>query len=131
MLLKHSDFSADLEDLAHRVIGCCIAVHRELGPGLIEAAYDRAARLELTASNIPFESEKRYPIVYREKTVYVHRLDLVVDKQLVVELKCVDCLHPVHHAQVRSCLKVSKLRLGLLINFNVAVLPQGIKRIVL
>jgi GxxExxY protein len=65
MLHKHSDFSADLEDLAHRVIGCCIAVHRELGPGLIEAAYARAVRVELAASNIPFESEKRYPILYR------------------------------------------------------------------
>ena len=131
MLRKYSDFDPSLEDLAHRVIGCCIAVHCELGPGLIEQAYARAVRLELTASSIQFESEKRYPIVYRGKPVYVHHLDLVVDQQLLVELKCVDSLHPVHYAQVRSCLKVSKLRLGLLINFNVAVLPHGIKRIVL
>jgi GxxExxY protein len=131
MLRKHSDFDKDLEDLVHRVIGCCIAVHRELGAGLVETAYARAVRLELTASNIPSESEKRYPIVYRGKTVYSHRLDLVVDRRLVVELKCVDCLHPVHHAQIRSCLKVAGLRLGLLINFNVAVLPHGIRRVVL
>ena len=131
MLHKHSDFEPAFEELVHRVIGCCIAVHRELGPGLIEAAYARAVRVELMASNLSFESEKRYPIRYREKTVYVHRLDLVVERQMLVELKCVDSLHPVHHAQVRSCLKVSKLRLGLLVNFNVAVLPQGIKRIVL
>jgi GxxExxY protein len=131
MLYKHSDLAADLEDLAHRVIGCCIAVHRELGAGLIEAAYARAVRLELTASKIPFESEKKYPIVYRGTPVYVHSLDLVVDRQMVVELKCVDCLHPVHHAQLRSCLKISRLRLGLLVNFNVDVLKQGVKRIVL
>ena len=131
MLYKHSDLDAELEELAHRVIGCCIAVHRELGAGLVETAYARAVRLELAASKIPFESEKRYPIVYRGTRVYLHRLDLVVDQRMVVELKCVDCLHPVHHAQLRSCLKVSRLRLGLLVNFNVDVLKQGIKRIVL
>ena len=106
-------------------------MHRDLGPGLIETAYARAVCVELTASNIPFESEKKFPIVYRGKPVHVHRLDLVVDRQLVVELKCVDCLHPVHHAQLRSFLTVENLRLGLLIIFNVAVLPQGIKRVVL
>jgi GxxExxY protein len=88
MLRNHSDFDADLEDLAHRVIGCCIAVHRELGAGLVEAAYARAVRVELTASNISYESEKRYPIVYRGKPVYSHRLDLVIEQRLVVELKC-------------------------------------------
>jgi GxxExxY protein len=131
MLRKHTDFDADLEDLAHRVIGCCLAVHRELGAGFVEAAYARAVRVELTASNISFESEKKYPIVYRGKPVYMHSLDLVVDQRLVVELKCVDCLHPVHLAQMRSCLKVSGLRLGLLVNFNVALLQQGIRRVVL
>jgi GxxExxY protein len=131
MLRKHADFDAELEDLAHRVIGCCIAVHRELGAGLVEPAYARAVRVELAASHIPFESEKRYPIVYRGQRVYTHCLDLVVDQRLVVELKCVDSLHAVHLAQIRSCMKVSGLRLGLLINFNVAVLPHGIRRVVL
>jgi GxxExxY protein len=131
MLLKHHDLDDDVENLAFRVIGCCIKVHRELGPGLIEPAYARATRLELRASNIPFEYEKRYPILYQGIQVYVHRLDLVVDRKMIVEMKCVDVLHRVHEAQVRSCLKVSKLRLGLLINFNVAVLQHGIKRIVL
>jgi GxxExxY protein len=131
MLRKHFDLDESLEDLAHRAIGCCVKVHCELGPGLIEKAYDRALRLELSASGIPYETEKKYPIVYRGKTVYFHRLDLVVDQKLLLELKCVDSLHAVHTAQVRSCLKVSSLRLGLLINFNVAILPHGIKRIVL
>jgi GxxExxY protein len=131
MLRVHSELSPTVENLALRVIGCCIAVHRELGPGLVEAAYLRAVRYELAESRIPYEYEKRYPIQYRGRPVYVHRLDLVVDGQIVLELKAVDALHPVHIAQLRSCLKVSKLRLGLLINFNVALLPQGLKRIVL
>jgi GxxExxY protein len=70
MLRKHTAFGADLEDLAHRAIGCCLAVHRQLGAGFVEAAYPRAVRVELTASNMPFESEKKYPIVYRGKSVY-------------------------------------------------------------
>src|SRR4026208_2604276 len=130
MLRKHFGLDPDLEDLAHRAIGCCVRVHCELGPGLIEKAYDRALRLELSASALPFETGKKNPIGYRGKTVYFHRLDLVVDQKLLLELKCVDSFHPVHTAQVRSCLKVSSLRLGLLINFNVAILPHGIKRIV-
>jgi GxxExxY protein len=96
-----------LEDLVYRTIGCCIAVHRELGPGLMEKAYARALASELGSNNIPFEREKRLAITYRSVVVYVHRLDLVVGKQIVMELKAVDHLH------------------------NVALLPQGIARIVL
>src|SRR5256885_15656568 len=102
MLRQHADFDASVEDLVHRVIGCCIAVHQELGPGLVEATYARAVRLELAASNIPFETEKRHPIVYRGKPVYVQRLDLVVDPQVIADWKCVASLHPAHLAQVRS-----------------------------
>jgi GxxExxY protein len=119
------------EDLVHRVIGCCIAVHRELGPGLVEPIYQRAVQLELEAAGIPFEREKRFKVVYRDKCLYTHRLDLVADGRLMIELKAVDRLHPVHVAQALSCLRISKLPLCLLINFNAAVLKDGIKRIVL
>jgi GxxExxY protein len=119
------------EDLAHRVIGCCITVHRELGPGLVEPIYHRAVKLELDAAGIPFECEKRFKVMYRGKCLYIHRLDLVVDGRLMIELKAVDRLHPVHVAQALSCLRISKLPLCLLINFNAAVLKDGIKRIVL
>ena len=119
------------EELIHRVIGCCITVHKALGPGLVEPVYQRAAGLELRASGISFEREKRFPVVYRGQCLYVHRVDFVVDGQLLVELKAVDRLHPVHRAQVLSSLRVSNLRIALLINFNVALLPEGIKRIAL
>jgi GxxExxY protein len=113
------------------VIGCCITVHRELGPGLVETIYHRAACYELEAHSIQFEREKPVPIMYRGKRLFVHRLDLVVGEQLLVELKAVERLHPVHHAQVLSELRASKLRVALLVNFNVPLLPQGIRRIVL
>jgi len=119
------------EELIHRVVGCCITVHRELGPGLVEAIYQRAVALELEAAGISFEREKRFPVRYRGKVLYIHRLDLVVDNRLVLELKAVERLHPVHQSQVLSCLRVSKLPICLLMNFNVAILPDGIKRIVL
>jgi GxxExxY protein len=131
MLRIPSPLSSDLEDLVHRVIGCCITIHTELGPGLLEVVYQRAACYELEARGIPFEREKPFPIMYRGRRLFVHRLDLVVSDQLLVELKAVERLHPVHHAQVLSGLRASKLRIGLLVNFNVAVLPQGIRRIVL
>ena len=131
MLRTSSPLSTELEDLAHRTIGCCINVHRELGPGLLELIYQRAVGYELEANGIPFERECPVPINYRGRRVYVHRLDLVVSGQLLLELKAVERLLPVHHAQVLSCLLASKLRLALLINFNVPVLPQGIRRIIL
>lgn len=131
MLRISTHLGPDLEDLAHRTIGCCIAVHRELGPGLVERAYFQAVRYELGSAQIPFECEKPYQILYKGKPVCLHRLDLVVAGQIALELKAVDCLHPVHHVQVLSYLRMSGLRLGLLINFNVPLLPQGIKRIVL
>jgi GxxExxY protein len=131
MLRIASPLSAELEDLVHRTIGCCIEVHRELGPGLIEAVYHRAVSIELDMAGISFEREKSCPILYRGQRIYLHRLDLVVSGLVLLELKAVDRIHPVHQSQVLSCLRASKLRLGLLINFNVAVLPHGIHRVVL
>ena len=120
-----------IEELVHQTIGCCITVHRELGPGLIEQAYGRAVGYELAANGIPFEREKGFPISYRGEYLYMHRLDLLVAGKIVLELKAVERLHPVHHAQLLSMLRTLKLRVGLLINFNVPVLPEGIRRIVL
>ena len=131
MLHLTSPLSRELEGLVQQTIGCCIAVHRELGPGLLETIYQRAVSYELEASGVPFEREKPIWINYRGKRLYLHRLDLVIAGQLLLELKAVDRLHPVHHAQVLSSLRASKLRLGLLVNFNVALLRQGIRRIVL
>jgi len=131
MLRVSTNLDPAVEDLIHRVIGCLMEVHKALGPGLREPIYQRASALELTAANIPFEPEKRFPVIYRGKILYTHWVDFVVAERLIVELKSVDRLHPVHHAQVRSELKISKLRAALLVNFNVALLPDGIRRIVL
>ena len=131
MLHATSSLDSSTEDLIHRTIGCCLEVHRELGPGLLEEIYQRAVAFELGSCGIPFEREKSFPVMYHGKRLYTHRLDLVVDGRLVLELKAIDRLHPVHQAQALSGLKVSKLRVALLINFNVAILKEGVKRIVL
>jgi GxxExxY protein len=131
MLHLTSPLSLELEELVQQTIGSCIGVHRELGPGLLETIYQRAVSYELEASGVPFEREKPIWINYRGKRLYLHRLDLVISGQLLLELRAVDRLHPVHHAQVLSSLRASKLRLALLVNFNVALLRQGIRRIVL
>ena len=131
MLRIPSRLSDDLEDLIHKTIGCCIEVHRALGPGLLESICSRAVQIELTSAGIPFEADKQIPAWYRDQFLCYQRLDLVVDRQLVLEIKSVEHLVPVHRAQVLSYLRVANLSVGLLINFNVPVLQEGLKRIVL
>ncbi len=131
MLRIQSPLPDDLERLSHDALGCRIAVHRELGPGLIEGIYARAVAMEMTARGIPFEAEKAIPVQYRGALLCHQRLDLLVGGQIVVELKAVDFLHPIHVTQVLSYLRVAGLRLGLLVNFNVSVLKAGIRRVIL
>jgi GxxExxY protein len=131
MLKVHSRLSQELEMLVHDTIGCCIAVHRELGPGLLEIVYSRALAIELRARNIPFVREKRFPVLYRGELVCDQHLDFVVADQLILEIKSVDQLADVHHSQLLHYMRLSKLPVGLLINFNVTVLKQGIARKVL
>jgi GxxExxY protein len=107
-----------LDDLIYRVIGCMITVHKELGPGFLESMYHRALELELGHQRISFESEIEIELTYRSKPVGKHRLDLLVEDQLVVELKTVDELHKKHYAQVRSYLKATNRPVGLLANFS-------------
>ena len=113
------------------IIDCALAVHRSLGPGFIESVYHNALCLELQSRDIPFETERTVAVRYREKTVGIHRLDLVVNGAVVVELKAVKCLDAAHHAQVLSYLKATGYRVGLLMNFGGATLGQGLRRIVL
>lgn len=110
---------------------CGFAVHKAIGPGYGESIYKNAFCLELLARNIPFESEKSFVVTYRDRPVGTHRLDLVVQGRVVVELKAVKTLKPVHNAQVLAYLKASKVRVGLLMNFGGATLKEGLKRIVL
>jgi GxxExxY protein len=99
-----------------------IAVHKELGPGFLESVYHRALEVELERQGIPFETEKEIPVYYRDKNVGIHRLDLFVDRALVVELKTVDDIAAIHYAQVRSYLKAVDRPVGLLANFAAAPL---------
>lgn len=131
MLRIPTSLPDDLEAVVHDTIGCCIAVHRELGPGLLEKIYSKAVCLELTAAGIQFEREKRYPVMYRGELLCEQWLDFVVGGSIVLEIKSVEQLVPVHHSQLLNYMRVSRLRVGLLMNFNVAVLRDGMNRKVL
>ena len=106
-------------------------MHRELGPGLFERVYVDALCVELRAAGIPFEREKRYVVSYRGEAVSDQYLDFVVGNQVVLELKSVDEVAPIHHQQILSYMRVARLRAGLLVNFNVAILPDGLTRKIL
>lgn len=131
MLRIPSPLGDEVESLITKIIGCCIAVHRELGPGLLEFIYRRAVCIELEAAGLPFEVEKRIPVTYRGHLLCYQRLDMIVAGQVLIEIKAMERLAPVHHAQVMCYLRVSGLKVALLMNFNSAVLPDGLKRIIL
>jgi GxxExxY protein len=122
----------EFDELSNRVIAYALEVHSALGPGLLESAYRQCFAHELTIAGIPFELERPLPVAY--KGIHLdcgYRLDLVVDRQLVLELKSVDKLLPIHKAQLLTYLKLSGIRVGLLMNFNTVHLRDGIKRMVL
>jgi GxxExxY protein len=131
MLRIPSPLSDELELLVTKTIGCCVAVHKELGPGLLETVYARAVRIELGLSGMTFDSERLVPISYRGVYLCNQRLDLVVQEQIIVELKSVERLNPVHRAQVVSYLRTTGLRIGLLVNFNVSAIQDGLRRVIL
>lgn len=118
-------------ELAKLVIGCAIDVHRKLGPGLLESAYQACLFYELVKHDLIVEKEKPLPLVYDDiKLDCGYRLDLLIEKKLIVEIKSVEALNDIHLAQVLTYLKLSGCKLGLLINFNSVLLKDGIKRIV-
>lgn len=119
------------DEITDSVIGACIEIHRHLGPGLLESAYEECLCHELSVREIPFERQKPLPVTYKSVRLDCgYRMDLVVAKKIIVELKTVEQLLPIHDAQVLTYLKLSSLPLGLLINFHVPALKHGIKRIV-
>ena len=120
-----------LNRITETIIGSAIAVHKALGPGLLESAYEACLVYELLQRGLTVSQQKPLPVVYREITLECgYRLDLLVEEQVIVEIKSVEALLPVHKAQLMSYLKLSNLPVGLLINFNVAVLKSGIIRVV-
>ena len=123
--------SAELDHLAHRVIGAAIEVHRLLGPGFLESVYEEALCVELTLRSIRFARQLPIGVKYKDHVVGQAPLDLLVEDRVVVELKALEAIAPIHVAQILSYLKATRLPLGLLITFNVAMLQRGIKRVVL
>ncbi|MCF1184616.1 GxxExxY protein [Marichromatium gracile] len=119
-----------LERLAHATIGAAIEVHRQLGPGFLEAVYETALALELASRGIVHQRQVEVGIDYKGTRVGQARLDLLIGERLIVELKTVDTLLPIHKAQLLSYLKALDQPLGLLINFKVPVLRQGIQRVI-
>ena len=120
-----------LNELTEKIIGLAIKVHRTLGPGFLESVYQAALAYELEKANIPFEKEKTLPVPYEDILLKVgFRCDFLIDKRVIVECKSVKEVTPLDHAQLLNYLKITDLTVGLLINFNVLKLTDGIKRIV-
>jgi len=129
MQQRHQELSAGFNALTHRAVGAAIAVHRVLGPGLLETAYSVCLAHELRKIGLDIQTEVPLPVVYDGlKLDAGYRLDMLVEGCLVVELKSVDAVARVHEAQVLTYMKLAHLPVGLLINFNVEVLATGIKR---
>lgn len=125
------ELDGELNELSRRVIGAAIEVHRVLGPGYLESVYEEALAVELTLQGVACDRQMPMSIEYKGRAVGEGRLDLLVNGALVVELKTVEQLLPIHHAQLLSYLKATRKQLGLLINFNTRVLRDGVKRVVL
>ena len=118
-------------EITEIIIGCAIKVHKALGPGLLESAYEECMNYELRKTILGIEKQKPLPLIYEEvKLDCGYRLDFMVDKKVILEVKSVDALNDIHLAQVITYLRLSGCRVGLLINFNVVKLTNGIKRVV-
>lgn len=120
------------DELSNKIIGLALDVHRELGPGLLESTYQQCLAYELSKAKIKFELEKEIPVKYKDVHLNCgYRIDLLIDNKLILELKCVERLQPIHEAQILTYMKLSNIKIGLLVNFNVMMLKNGIKRFVL
>ena len=122
----------EFDELSRNAIGCAIEVHRTLGPGLLESAYRQCLAHEFSTAGIAFQMEVPLPVRYKETLLDCgYRIDLVVRGDLLIEIKSVETLLPVHQAKILTYMRLSKIHVGLLINFNVTKLQNGIKRFVL
>ena len=121
----------DLNKLSSRIIGAAIEVHKTLGPGLLESTYEECLCYELGLQGIIFDRQHKLPVRYKEKELDCgYRVDILVERSIILELKAVDSIAPIHKAQLLTYLKISNLQLGFLLNFNVPVLKNGIHRMV-
>ena len=119
----------EINEITRTIIGCGIEVHKQLGPGLLESAYEECLAYELKEKGLLFQRQKALPIEYKEiQLEFGYRMDFLVENTVVVELKSVEALHPLHEAQTLTYMKFSDKKVGLLINFNVLILKDGIRR---
>jgi GxxExxY protein len=126
-----TDFK-ELNDISYKIIGCAFNVHKQLGPGLLESTYEVCLQYELANAGINVERQKELPLVYNNiKLEAGYRIDLLVERKVIVEIKAVEAIAPVHKAQVLTYMKLSSAKLGLLINFNTTDLKEGIQRFAL
>ena len=119
-----------IEEIATEIVDSCLKIHKELGPGLLESAYETCLDYELTKRGFTVERQVPQPVIYEEIAIDAgYRLDLLINGLVIIELKAIEQLAPIHTAQLLTYLKLSKRTLGLLINFNTPLIKQGIKRI--
>jgi len=127
---EHDDIR--FERLSREVIGCAIEVHRSLGPGLLESSYQRCLSRELGVHSIAHETEFPIPVIYKGLSLDCgYRIDILVEKKIIVELKSVKQIDPIHEAQILTYMRLASIKIGLILNFNVTKLKEGIKRYVL
>lgn len=121
----------NLDEITHTIIGAAILVHRSLGIGLLESAYEECTSYELASRGLMVERQKQVPLIYKGVRMdCCYRLDMIVERQVIVEFKCVESINRVHEAQMITYLKVTGLSVGLILNFHTPVLKDGIKRLV-
>ena len=120
------------QELTRKIIKCAIEVHKALGPGLLESSYEKCLMKEFELSDVLFKSQIELPLEYKGVRIDAgYRIDLIVEQKVIIELKAVGSLIPVHEAQLLTYMKLTGIRVGMLMNFNVPVLKDGIKRMVL
>ena len=122
----------ETNDLTYKIIGCVYKVHSELGPGLLESTYEVCLAHELSTAGLYVEKQKALPVVYNDIHLEAgYRIDLLVERKIILEVKSVDELAPIHQAQLMTYLKLSELKLGLLLNFNTKDMKKGIRRVIM
>jgi GxxExxY protein len=119
-----------LNVLTERIIGCAIEVHKTLGPGLLESLYENALCFEFEQNRLRYDRQIEMPAIYKGQALGLYRLDLIVEDEIILELKAVEVVNPVYQAQLLSYLRITGKKLGLLINFKVPFLKDGVKRII-
>ena len=121
-----------LNELTYQIIGCVYKVHSELGPGLLESTYEVCLEFELLKAGLKVEKQKKLPVFYDDLKLNAgYRIDMLIEDKIILELKAVEKIAPIHKAQIMTYLKLSNLKLGLLLNFNVINMRKGINRIIM